>query len=81
LHAAKDRIQEWWNAGYLKADKRTLPDRFITEARATLPLLGQQNAANLDDVYAALTLQQARLKYDQQVPVWEPSAPRVASAV
>jgi hypothetical protein len=74
LYAAKDRIQEWWNTGYLKADKTVLPDRFITEARATLSLLGS-NETNLDDVYTALTLQQARLKYDQQVPVWEPSVP------
>jgi hypothetical protein len=75
LRSAQDRIQEWWEAGYLKADEELLPDRFIMEARATLPLLGP-NEAGLDDVFAALTLQQARLKYDQQVPVWEPGMDR-----
>ncbi|MGB6416439.1 MAG: hypothetical protein WBF50_07550 [Pseudolabrys sp.] len=44
----------------------------MTEAKATLPMLDQHNA-RLDDVIAALNLQQIRLKHDQQVPVWEPN--------
>jgi hypothetical protein len=51
----------------------------MTEAKATLPII-EQGGVHLDDVFAALNLQQIRLKHDQQVPVWEPSAPRVTPA-
>jgi hypothetical protein len=44
----------------------------MTEAKATLPMI-DQNDAQLDDIFAALNLQQIRLKHDQQVPVWEPN--------
>ena len=43
----------------------------MTEAKATLPMI-EHNDARLDDVFAALNLQQIRLRNDQQVPVWEP---------
>ena len=71
LRSAQDRIQHWWEKGYLNADNQVLPERFMTEAKATLPMI-EQNDARLDDVFAALNLQQIRLKHDQQVPVWEP---------
>ncbi|MGE0725927.1 MAG: hypothetical protein AB7O45_16245, partial [Alphaproteobacteria bacterium] len=71
LRSAQDRILEWWDVGYLRATGTLLPDRFMTEARATLPLLGPTDDRP-DDVFSAVTLQQARLKYDQQVPVWDP---------
>jgi protein-L-isoaspartate O-methyltransferase len=72
LRSAQDRIQEWWDKGYLKADNQVLPERFMTEAKATLPMT-EYDESRLDDVFAALNLQQIRLKHDQQVPVWEPS--------
>lgn len=72
LRSAQGRIQEWWDDGYLSADNQVIPERFLTEAKATLPMLDQHNA-RLDDVIAALNLQQIRLKHDQQVPVWEPN--------
>jgi SAM-dependent methyltransferase len=71
LRSAQDRILEWWDFGYLKATGTLLPDRFMTEARATLPLLGPTDDRP-DDVFSAVALQQVRLKYDQQVPVWDP---------
>ena len=43
----------------------------MTEAKATLPII-EQGEVHLDDVFAALNLQQIRLKHDQQVPVWNP---------
>jgi hypothetical protein len=73
LRLAQERIQEWWDKGYLKADNQVLPERFMTEAKATLPII-EHDEARLDDVFAALNLQQIRLKHDQQVPVWEPKA-------
>ena len=71
LRSARNRIQEWWERGYLRADNQVLHERFMTEARATLPVV-KDVEFKLDDVFAALNLQQLRLKYDQQVPVWDP---------
>jgi hypothetical protein len=71
LRAAQDRIEEWWDRGYVKAENRLLPERFMTEAKATLPIIGRAEP-RLDDVFAGVNLQQLRLRYDQQVPVWEP---------
>jgi hypothetical protein len=73
LQSAQQRIEEWWDQGYIKADNRLLSERFMTEARATLPIVGKCEP-RLDDVFAAVNLQQLRLKNDQQVPVWEPDA-------
>jgi hypothetical protein len=70
LHSAKDRIEEWWQKGYVNAGRESLRERFMTEASATLPILREE--ISLDDVFAAVSLQQMRLKHDQQVPVWEP---------
>lgn len=71
LRRAQDRLMGWWDAGYLKATETLLPGRFMTEAQATLPLLGQ-TGGDLDDVFAGVTLQRTRLKHDQQMPEWEP---------
>jgi HNH endonuclease len=71
LRSAQDRIQGWWDRGYLSSENRMLSERFVTEARATLPNI-KSVEVRLDEVFAALTLQQYRLKHDQQVPVWEP---------
>jgi hypothetical protein len=70
LRSAQERIEDWWDRGYVKADNRLLPERFMTEAKATLPIIGK--AEHLGDVFAAVGLQQLRLKNDQQAPVWEP---------
>ena len=73
LRSAQDRIQEWWHKGYFQADNQVLSERFMTEAKATLPVI-EHVEFQLDDVFAALNLQQIRLKHDQQVPIWEPTA-------
>lgn len=73
LRSAQDRIQEWWERGYLKAGNHVLPERFMAEAKATLPVI-EHVEFQLDDVFAALNMQQIRLKHDQQVPVWEPES-------
>jgi hypothetical protein len=73
LRSAQERIEEWWEMGYIKADNQLLSERFMTEARATLPIVGTADD-RLDDVFAAVNLQQLRLRHDQQVPVWEPES-------
>ncbi|MFO1080486.1 MAG: class I SAM-dependent methyltransferase [Reyranellaceae bacterium] len=72
LRRAEDRLVGWWDAGYLRAEGTLLPERFMTEAQATLPLLTQAGA-NLEDVFASVAIQRARLKHDQQIPEWEPA--------
>jgi hypothetical protein len=81
LRSAQDRIQEWWERGYLKADNHLLPERFMTEAKATLPMI-EHDDAHLDDVFAALNLRQTRSKHDQQVPqqFWQTVVWRVNQA-
>ncbi len=73
LRSAQNRIQKWWERGYLKAGNQVLPERFMAEAKATLPVI-EHVEFQLDDVFAALNMQQIRLKHDQQVPVWEPES-------
>lgn len=64
LHASKDRILEWWSAGY---DTGILQDRFYCEATASLP--GMKNRS-MEAVFEGLLHQRLHLKYDQQMPEW-----------
>ena len=67
LRNAKDRVVEWWNAGYC-AEPPVLGDRFRLEATARLPAAG--SASDLEDVFVAIGLQRLRLSNDQQIPEW-----------
>ncbi|MSO91742.1 MAG: hypothetical protein EXR01_09340 [Acetobacteraceae bacterium] len=80
LRSAQDRIQAWWEQGYLKAGNQVLPERFMTEVRATLPVI-EHIESKLDDVFVALNLQQMRLRHDQQVPVWDPNISNLPNGV
>jgi SAM-dependent methyltransferase len=71
LRSARGRIEDWWGKAYCDGGNQVLTQRFITEAAATLPSAGV--AASLDDIFSAASLQQVRLKNDQQIPVWEPA--------
>ena len=67
LRKAKDRVVDWWDAGYC-AEPAVLGDRFLLEATARLPAVG--SASDLEDVFVALGLQRLRLSSDQQIPEW-----------
>ena len=67
LRSAKDRVVDWWDAGYC-AEPAELGDRFRLEATARLPAVG--SASDLEDVFVALGLQRLRLCNDQQIPEW-----------
>jgi SAM-dependent methyltransferase len=69
LRSAKERIEEWWRRAYLDAGNQVLTQRFMVEVTATLPMVGERTS--LDDIFAAVGLQQLRLKNDQQIPVWD----------
>ena len=83
MRRAKDRIIDWWDAGYVRTDDRLLTEQFTLEASATLPTLDLKTSnledllagATLDhlleDVFSAVSLQRLRLSNDQQIPEWE----------
>ncbi|GAV36781.1 hypothetical protein ROTAS13_04469 [Roseomonas sp. TAS13] len=73
LRAAGDAIQAWWQRAYLAEGDLVLPRRFADEARASLPgLAGEMAGPAPEAVFAALCVQRLRLRYDQQVPEWDP---------
>ena len=74
LRRAKDRIVEWWHAGYVSAADRLLGEQFTLEASATLPTL-QSSANDLEDVFSAVSLQRLRLHNDQRIPEWNGGLP------
>ena len=57
--------------GLLDAGNSILRARFMTKATRTLPLVAETTSS--DEIFMAVSLQQARLKNDQQIPVWEPT--------
>jgi hypothetical protein len=71
LNSARERVQDWWRAGYSLGADSPFAERFFIEARSTLPLL---NAADdsiaIDDVFDAVAFQRLRLKKNQQIPEW-----------
>lgn len=73
LQAAQERIQGWWQRAYLQ-DSVLLPQRFMDEARASLPGLRRPVEMTIldEDVFGVLRLQRLRLRHDQQVPEWGP---------
>ena len=88
LRRAKDRIIDWWDAGYVRTDDRLLTEQFTLEASATLPTLDVPTGSLggvlaearlhrlLEDVFSAVSLQRLRLSNDQQIPEWEGPAGR-----
>jgi hypothetical protein len=52
----------------LNKTETSLPEQFLTEARASLPTFSSSEPS---DVFPAVTLQRIRLRHDQQVPEWD----------
>ena len=63
LRAAHDRILDWWQRAYLEGGNAALYERFMLEAKASLPSL-PPSAVDLDDLFAGVSLQRIRLKND-----------------
>jgi hypothetical protein len=68
LFRAEGRIVGWWEQAYLGRAGSYLPDRFVQEARASLPGFSTDAAG---DIFASVCLQRIRLRHDQQIPEWE----------
>jgi len=58
------------NVGYSSHLKPTIAERFVGEARASLPSLMGVQQPSLGDVFGGIALQRLRLKQDRQVTEW-----------
>lgn len=71
LNGARDRVQDWWKAGYSLYEGGPIADRFFLEARSSLPLInGSGHLSEVDDVFDAVAFQRLRLRENQQIPEW-----------
>lgn len=66
LEDATDRIRRWWQRAYTQTEYET---RFYEEARAALPLNGDQSST-LDALLTGIRRQRVRLRTDQQIAEW-----------
>jgi len=68
LDRAKDLIMEWWNEAYSPS---SLFDRFVTEAKASLPIITKFNSEeHFKTVFSGVQNQRIRLKAYQQLAEW-----------
>jgi hypothetical protein len=63
---ARNRIIEWWEQAYVDSP---LKEKFLLEAGSSLPSL-VEGEPELEDIYAAMLHQRARLRADQQLVEW-----------
>ncbi len=66
LHNSRERITDWWSAGYINS---TMKEQFLMEAQAALPLLNN-DSSDLAIIFEAVMHQRARLKANQQLLEW-----------
>ena len=66
LENSKDLILDWWEEAYVSEQK--FSERFLIESEAALPLVTQQSG--VDDIFAAMQHQRAKLKASQQLAEW-----------
>ena len=71
LNGARERVQDWWSAGYSLDADSPIAHRFFLEARSSLPLINVSgDLISVDDVFDAVAFQRLRLKENQQIPEW-----------
>jgi len=71
LNGARERVQDWWSAGYSVDADSPIAHRFFLEARSSLPLINvSDDLISVDDVFDAVAFQRLRLKENQQIPEW-----------
>ncbi|WP_150277054.1 hypothetical protein [Halopseudomonas salina] len=66
LENSKELILDWWGEAYVSEPK--FSERFLIEAEAALPLVTPQSG--LDEIFAAMQHQRAKLKASQQLAEW-----------
>lgn len=70
LHHSVERIMDWWSRAYANPDNLAVHDRFITEARVTLPISFSSDANQLDEIFEGMLLKRIALKRDLQLVDW-----------
>jgi hypothetical protein len=72
LENARERMEEWWQVGYVENDDFGLGHRFVSEANAALPLgmIDGSMTANAQ-IFEGIALKRAALKRNLQLPDWE----------
>lgn len=68
LNAAKPRILQWWQDGYIAAGP-AMRARFTEEALTTLPI-SRDTELDLDNLFLALDFRRLRLHQETQMPEW-----------
>ena len=68
LERSKNFILDWWDTAY---NSEFYKERFITEANAALPRIGDFSNGFHNRVYFGLQNQRIRLKIDQQLEEWD----------
>lgn len=69
LTEARERIEQWWNTGYLKSGNQSYRDRFTREAFASLPLINDE-VELFDNMFDALQIKRSGLKQHQNLADW-----------
>jgi hypothetical protein len=62
LTSAKEIIIDWWTTGYVQNTNALVGQRFITEARASLPRFIE--TPSTETIFEGLELQRIRLHHD-----------------
>ncbi len=70
LHAAQDRILDWWDQAYLRSPDPRISERFPIEARMTLAL-DAGRVPSLEDMMLGVDLKRMALGRNREVDVWE----------
>jgi hypothetical protein len=65
----RDSIVSWWHKAYEQAT--ALAPQFVSEAKTSLPALGQDGEFDADDIFEAMRFQRLRLWRDQQIQEWD----------
>ena len=77
LDSASERLTEWWSNAYLSNENRQISERFLIEARGTLPLSGPHPSSppDLGEILEAMMLKRMALHTDQGIEEWESPGP------
>lgn len=73
LNAASERLSGWWIKAYLSNENRQIGERFLVEARGTLPLSSPDppSSPDLGEILEGMLVKRMTLHSDQGIEEWE----------
>ncbi len=73
LNAASERLSGWWIKAYLSNENRQIGERFLVEARGTLPLSSPDppSSPDLGEILEGMLVKRMALHSDQGIEEWE----------